>query len=294
MDASSSSCFSAPSRRRCHPAEADSVRMNNDRRVAPPPVDDESMGSPRRFDPTVSVASSPGISPNCVIDEVTRVVADTRLNQQRRLREDPDLLKTFEVPDVTTSTKSVSICPEVIEHDPPTQWTMEDLSSQFWKSVEIREFSEDARRAAKSFLRRNPEFPSKYIAVFQGCVSDDMNKMDSVKTLQEFPTDLRGLESRAIQILRQYRRFHVQSVLEAASDQDYEAILRSRSLRTSKPCRALARLLALQDSMTVASIIREELIGEIGEKEYASKSSSSHSSTTTSSLFHSSPSAGEK
>ena len=110
---------------------------------------------------------------------------------------------------------------------------------------------------------------------------------DSVKSLLEKPNDIRGLECRVISLIRKYRKVHIQNVLDvvasgkqkpaattttaAAADNSnsnnnnveiHEALLRARSLRTSRPSRALARVLARYDSNVTASIIREELLSE--------------------------------
>jgi hypothetical protein len=117
---------------------------------------------------------------------------------------------------------------------------------------------------------------------------------DSVKSLLEKPNDIRGLECRVISMIRKYRKVHVQNVLDvvavakqqqpkkgvadtADNDQSgnnrrsdveiHDALLRARSLRTSRPSRALARVLARYDNNVTASIIRQELAAEEGESQ---------------------------
>jgi hypothetical protein len=58
-----------------------------------------------------------------------------------------------------------------------------------------------------------------------------------------------------------YRNFHIQSVLGVAKNQTVSTSLRSRSLRTSKPSRILARVLAKQDAIAIAHMIQKELDG---------------------------------
>jgi hypothetical protein len=117
---------------------------------------------------------------------------------------------------------------------------------------------------------------------------------DSVKSLLEKPNDIRGLECRVISMIRKYRKVHVQNVLDVVAfakqppkkdaadtaDNDnssntrsssdveiHDALLRARSLRTSRPSRALARVLARYDTDVTASIIRQELAEEEGESQ---------------------------
>eukprot|EP00539_Tryblionella_compressa_P012912 CAMPEP_0178825664 /NCGR_PEP_ID=MMETSP0746-20121128/6346_1 /TAXON_ID=913974 /ORGANISM="Nitzschia punctata, Strain CCMP561" /LENGTH=234 /DNA_ID=CAMNT_0020487451 /DNA_START=93 /DNA_END=797 /DNA_ORIENTATION=+ len=212
----------------------------------------------------------------------------TRLDQQQqRLRDDPDLRKSFALPDVNastsssprTETKTVSFSPQVAEYDPSPLWDLDDLHAMWWTAEDIYGFNKAAIRRVKNFLRHHEKFTETFMAVFQDC-SKDMNtrqlwESDNVTALLDFPTELRGLESRAISIVRQYRKFHIQSVLEV--DHRKEAVLRARSLSTSKPSRAIARILARQDSMSIASMIRTEL-----ESEGSSPGTSSSSLDTTS------------
>jgi hypothetical protein len=191
-------------------------------------------------------------SPSCVIEEVRQ----TRLFQG--IKEDPSLLRSFEV---CLCTKSVSFCPHVKEE--PPRWPLADVEQETWYSgAELRKNYKAAKRDSKLFLRRHQRFTQTFNAMFLDCSRKelrmrDLRVTDSVNAVFAFPTDLRGLESRAISLLGQYRRFHLQSVLSAQGEG--EAFLRARSMSTSRPSRAMARFLALSDENDVVSMVREEL-----------------------------------
>ncbi|KAL3912035.1 MAG: hypothetical protein SGILL_007044 [Bacillariaceae sp.] len=167
---------------------------------------------------------------------------------------------------MTAAPKSVRFSPDVIEHEPSIVWDLEDHNAMWWSQEEISNFSRTARSKAHAFLRKNEAFTRTFHSVFQDCSKEMSSRRllqsENVQDLLGSATALRGLESRMISIIRQYRKFHITSVLEAAEQQDVQELLRARSLRTSRPSRALARILARQDSMATAHMIQKELDGE--------------------------------
>jgi hypothetical protein len=229
------------------------------------------------------------ISPQCVIDEGRQSHQRCMEEQQQRLKSNPDLMGMPDVlgahsghgeasvgadamdtssshVDDTIMTKTVRFSSEVIEQEPSIVWDLEDMQAMWWTQQEIQSFSRTARSKAHAFLRKNEGFTRTFHTVFQDCSKDMSSRRllqtQSVQDLLSSATALRGLESRTISIIRQYRNFHITSVLEAAQQQHVQELLRARSLRTSKPSRTLARILARQDSMAIAHMIRRELAGE--------------------------------
>ena len=236
------------------------------------------------------------ISPQCVMDEGRQ--AQQQMEQQKqRLKENPELMDSMGMPDVmgkhsahgdsvteatheisnsdfndstenvaVAATKTVRFSPLVIEREPSIVWDLEDMEAMWWKQEDIQSFGRTARSKAHAFLRKNENFTRTFQAVFQDCSKEVSSRRllqtQSVQDLLSSTNALRGLECRSISIIRQYRNFHITSVLEAAEKQDVAELLRARSQRTSKPSRALARILARQDSMAIAHMIRKELAGE--------------------------------
>ena len=115
---------------------------------------------------------------------------------------------------------------------------------------------------------------------FESRIGWDRESIQDLLSEEHRPRSLRGLECRTIPILKNYRAFHSQSVLELqehrrqhrsiqsqnlsadedAADQEVTArLIRARSLRTSRPSRALARIFAQSDANEVAIMIRNEL-----------------------------------
>ncbi|KAL3916965.1 MAG: hypothetical protein SGILL_004933 [Bacillariaceae sp.] len=253
---------------------------------APPPSSQESEDGDEHM-----------ISPQCVMDE-GRQAHQQMEEQKQRLKENPDLMDSMGMPDVlgkhsahgdsatavtmeisstefnfndsaenvAAVTKTVRFSPLVIERDPSIVWDLEDMGAMWWTQEEIQSFSRTARSKAHAFLRKNESFTRTFHSVFQDCSKEASSRRllqtQSVQELLSSANALRGLESRTISVIRQYRNFHITSVLEAAEKQDVAELLRARSLRTSKPSRALARILARQDSMAIAHMIRKELAGE--------------------------------
>lgn len=190
-------------------------------------------------------------SPSCVI----KGQFSSEANLKRKFQEDQYLFTSFDV-------DTVSFSKNVTEHKSP--WTMDDkLKRDIWYSrSDVDTFKKVARRDSKAFLRRHRAFTESFHAMFQDCSRpnqrlSELQDTDSVKTMMSFPTDIRGLECRVIPLLKKYRTFHAQSVLNVAGKSD--SFRRTRSMSTSRPSRKVARLLAYSDAKEVASIVREEL-----------------------------------
>jgi hypothetical protein len=247
---------------------------------APPPKDDDEHM----------------ISPSCVIQEGRAVATHVEQmeQQQLRLRENPGLISPSfdeEIAGSQPSSSSSSPSPSkrnhededgdekmpaakalrfssnVTEHGPSGGWELEDMLPMWWTRSEIEMFHKAAKVKARSFLRRSDSFKKTFQTVFQECSRDrtgrNLLESESVQRLLSSATTLRGLESRTIGIIREYRNFHARSVLEVATtNQNVDAALRSRSLQTSRPSKTLARILAKQDSIAIAHMIRKELDGE--------------------------------
>jgi hypothetical protein len=215
-------------------------------------------------------------SPSCVIDEGKTTFVEME-QQQLRLKENPTLIApSFEATDIVEElsgssfvakamTKELTFSTDVTEYEPSIVWDMEDTLAMWWTPTDIQTFHRTARAKAKAFLRRSQRFKDAFQAVFQECSKDistrDLLETESVQYLLSSATTLRGLESRTISIIREYRNFHIQSVLGVAKNQTVNTSLRSRSLRTSKPSRILARVLAKQDAIAIAHMIQKELDG---------------------------------
>jgi hypothetical protein len=242
---------------------------------APPPKDDDEHM----------------ISPSCVIQEGRAVATHMEQmmeQQQLRLRENPGLISPSFDEEIAESRPSLSsnrnhededgdekmpaakalrFSSNVTEHGPSGGWELEDMLPMWWTRSEIETFHKAAKVKARSFLRRSDTFKKTFQAVFQECSRDrtgrNLLESESVQRLLSSATTLRGLESRTIGIIREYRNFHARSVLEVATtNQNVDAALRSRSLQTSRPSKTLARILAKQDSIAIAHMIRKELDGE--------------------------------
>jgi hypothetical protein len=193
-------------------------------------------------------------SPSCVIVEVK---GQSGLKQE--FHGDPFLFTSL---GVRLDVNTVSFSPQVTEH--PSPWTLDEVVAQdIWYSrSDIGAFKKVARRDSKAFLKRYRAFTETFNAMFQDCSRPDLKMRtlqdtDSVKAVMAFPADIRGLEFRVVPLVRQYRSFHVQSVLCIQGESD--SFRRARSMSISRPCRAVARLLASSDANEVALMVREEL-----------------------------------
>jgi hypothetical protein len=217
-------------------------------------------------------------SPTCVIDGTTKQV-QVRLDQQRRLKADPNLMESLAFPADSSHSHhhnkrqraAVTFSSMVIEHEPSHVWDLHDMLPMWWTSNDISNFNKTARSLAKSFLKQHPTFTQTFKQVFQDCSSPTKDKdlssfwdSESIQSLISAPTDIRGLECRVISMIRKYRKVHIQNVLDVQPNEKiiHDSLLRARSLRTSRPSRALARVLARQDSNAIASMIRKELASE--------------------------------
>jgi hypothetical protein len=196
-------------------------------------------------------------SPSCVIEGSFKLQTQSRLKQ--KIQDDECLLASF---GRRLEVNTVSFSQEVSELQSP--WTLDDVEKQdIWYSLsDIDTFKKVARRHSKNFLRQHRLFTQTFNAMFQDCSRPDqriseLQLTDSVKTMMSFPADIRGLECRIIPLIKQYRAFHVQSVLSVKGES--ESFRRTRSMSTSRPSRAVARILASSDANEVVSIIREEL-----------------------------------
>jgi hypothetical protein len=194
------------------------------------------------------------VSPSCVIEGVAR-----HTRRRHDVCGDALVLKSI---GKSLNSRNVSFCPQVQEY--PPHWSLGDaMEHETWHSCsDIVAFKSVAKRDSKIFLKRHGTFTETFNTVFQDCSRHELRMNDlrnarSVKGLLAFPADIRGLEYRTISLLRQYRKFHIQSVL--SSKEESAAFLRARSMSTSRPSRAVARLFGLSDANEVAFMVGEEL-----------------------------------
>jgi hypothetical protein len=247
-------------------------------------------------------------SPSCVIDE-GHTTHEKMEQQKLRLKQNPELIApSFVVPDITgdpsecaavakARTKQLRFSVEVTELEPSNAWDEEDTLAMWWTPTDIQTFHRTARAKAKKFLRRSGRFKDTFHAVFQECsrdVSSDLFEKECVQCLLSSSTPLRGLESRSIGLIRKYRDFHIQSVLEVATNQTVNSSLRSISRQTSKPSRILARILARQDALAIAHMIQKELDGAPSSPSSSSDGTTTDANSTAASPFSASPSHRER
>ncbi|KAG7338452.1 hypothetical protein IV203_010113 [Nitzschia inconspicua] len=247
------------------------------------------------------------ISPSCVIVEGKTAYVEME-QQQLRLKENPGLIaSSLEISDIAqrdsglshasdsnenyekAASRRLSFSPQISEYEPTIELDVEDMLAMWWTPADIKMFQRAARAKAQSFLRRYETFKQNFQAVFQECSKQmtirELLETESVQRLLVSSTTLRGLESRTIGIIREYRNFHIQNVLDVASHQNVDAILRSSSLRTSKPSRNLARILAKQDYIAIAHMIRKELDGEPSSPSSSSKETDHSNHDAVASVF---------
>jgi hypothetical protein len=149
----------------------------------------------------------------------------------------------------------------------------------WWSRTELRDFNAQAKREAMLVKQDCPSYFGDFERLFQECCSKSCNLQDLLGTpsaqriLQTENRSafqrMRGLESHSLGVMSHYRKFHAQTLLKVQDNcfcqkntTNYgrlEQWLRKRSMHTSRPSKALARLLANSDFNDVASMIRQEL-----------------------------------
>lgn len=175
----------------------------------------------------------------------------------------------LEVPPLDRRMKLVRFIlkPDTLDH----KLQKEDTQA-FWLSrAEMQAINRSARQVCYTVRETNPKHFEAFSRLHQDCSKED-TVQELLSNHKEMlyscsATSMRGLESRAHLLMRQYRSFHVKSLLEIQQKSkslvaigSREQLLRARSIYTSRASRTLARLLAQSDSMEVATIALPELL----------------------------------
>ena len=162
----------------------------------------------------------------------------------------------------------------------------ESKDSLFWTTLEREGIQETNQRLALQFIRQQPLCAEKASLVFdrccQDCISDDSSSsssseeeedencnndhdqddsddileiqdtLDAAKTIAiEVPAHVRGLEWGFLPASKQYRQTHIQRVLrwQRCLGRNQPKLLSSRTIRSSRPSRALARIMGASDEI---------------------------------------------
>ena len=154
----------------------------------------------------------------------------------------------------------------------------------FWTTLEREGIHATNQRLALQFIRQQPLCAEKACLVFERCcqdrASDDSSSsseededyncssnddqddsddvlevqdtMDAAKTLAiEVPAHVRGLEWGFLPASKHYRQTHIQRVLkwQRCLGRNQPKLLSSRTIRSSRPSRALARIMGASDEI---------------------------------------------
>jgi hypothetical protein len=140
-----------------------------------------------------------------------------------------------------------------------------DLNKQelWWTKQERASMTESYRATVKSFRKEHKNQVQHYKDIFEHCTqtpSESSNEYFETATI-DVPLQVRGLETGIIPSIKAHRREHVQTVLDI-QDQLWRLnsemrgrVLGARSMKSSRPCRVMARLLGEGDAVVGASLL---------------------------------------
>jgi hypothetical protein len=177
----------------------------------------------------------------------------------------------------TVGSKRVRMADTVTQHDCGEQVGFVQSESSWLSKAECRQSFVDAKREVQKVQQTRPEYLQEFSQTFLACSNPKASLQELLtkdKTIQRLlhrtrPCDeIRGLEYRAIinkGAFSQYRRLHVQTVVQVQhncaqrSEGEKSDLLRSVSMKTSRPLRKLARLLGRMDEIRLHETLKKEL-----------------------------------
>ena len=140
----------------------------------------------------------------------------------------------------------------------------------FWTTLEREGIHATNQRLALQFIRQQPLCAEKACLVFERCcqdrASDDSSSsseededyncssnddQDDSDDVLEVPAHVRGLEWGFLPASKHYRQTHIQRVLkwQRCLGRNQPKLLSSRTIRSSRPSRALARIMGASDEI---------------------------------------------
>lgn len=140
-----------------------------------------------------------------------------------------------------------------------------DKPSMWWSRSEREEISETCRDEILDFRRHHTGAVEHFSSVFVHCQkSPSLESSDYLESATiDLPLTIRGLEWGFAPSTISLRRSHVRQLLSiqdkmhALSPEMRDRVLSSRSLRSSRPCRVLARILGEGDARDCDSLSSE-------------------------------------
>lgn len=142
---------------------------------------------------------------------------------------------------------------------PPDSHTQLQKQDLWWRKDERAEITKSCREIYQDFFADHSSQVRRYESIMEKCETPSQSPSEFLDTITLSPPDyIRGLEWGILPVIRHHRLSHVQTVLQAQerirgqlSSKLMSRVLSTRSVRSSRPCRVLARLLGEGDASSL-------------------------------------------
>lgn len=160
--------------------------------------------------------------------------------------------------------------------------TMDDIRSIWWTKDELEGNRSRQRELIREFQTYHPDYREQLQNLYRDCssltITQVLRRKSAEGIIQQKDIYIRGLESKLSKVSVSYRRRHVKKVLDLQhqggiphehSDicrhgKSTEEFLSENSIKNSRPCQMIARLLACVDAVQAQSLSSSDVVD--GEK----------------------------